>query len=122
MAETQSHHLTDEQKAHYARLAREIEAEFPPDVPRRSPDPSLPGTLGDYFNLRALLCELRQLRKAQGISIDDMQARTGLPQDDLARLETGADINPTLNMLARYAHAVGRRISVTLEESTDKSG
>ena len=116
MAETQSHHLTDEQKARYAGLAREIEAEFPPGAPRRTADPSLPGTLGDYFNLRALLCELRQLREAQGVSLADMQARTGLPLEALAKLETGADANPTLNTLAKYARAVGRRVSVTLEE------
>ena len=121
MADTQIHHLSDEQKARYARLAREIEAEFPPGAARRPADPSLPATLGEYFDLRALLCELRQLREAQCLSLADVQARTGLPLDVLERLEVGADVNPTLNVLARYARAVGRRISVALEEPGDQA-
>jgi DNA-binding XRE family transcriptional regulator len=117
MADQQTHRLSAEEKARYAELARQIEAEFPPGAARPHPDnASRPATLGEYFDLRRLGQELRHLRESQGLSLTDVQERTGVDHTALERLETASDDNPTLNVLARYARALGRRLALTLEE------
>ena len=110
--------LSDTDKAKYARLREAVEKEFPPGKAKRPPrDPEQPADLGDYFDLRALVGELRKAREAQGLSLADVQQATGIDRAALCRIESGENGNPTVNTLLRYARAIGRKINVTLVEA-----
>jgi len=110
--------LSDTDKAKYARLREAVEKEFPPGKAKRPPrDPEQPADLGDYFDLRALVGELRKAREAQGLSLADVQQATGIDRAALCRIETGENGNPTVNTLLRYARAIGRKINVALVEA-----
>jgi len=49
---------------------------------------------------------LRELRLAKGISVADLEARTGIPQDRIAAVEEGMK-TPTLDALEAWAGALG---------------
>ncbi len=110
-------HLSDAEKAKYAKMREAVEQEFPPGKAKRPPrDPNQPANLGEYFDLRALVGELRKAREAQGLSLADVQQATGIDRSALCRIESGENGNPTVNTLIRYARALGRRINVALLE------
>ena len=96
-------HTSAEERARYAKLGKA--------VPSR--DPELPALLGDYFDLRSLVGELRRAREAQELSLAEF-ARM-IDRASLSRIESGETLNPTINNLARYAQAVGRRVRFSLE-------
>jgi DNA-binding XRE family transcriptional regulator len=110
--------ISEADKARYARLRDDVEKEFPPGkAVRPQHDPTQPADLGEYFDLRALVGELRKARESQGLSLADIQAATGIDQSALCRIENGENGNPTLKTLIRYARAVGRTINVALVET-----
>jgi ribosome-binding protein aMBF1 (putative translation factor) len=111
-------HLSVADKAKYAKQRDEIEREFPPRKAKHPPrDPDQPADLREYFDLRALVGQLRKAREAQGLSLADIQQVTGIDPAALCRIETGENGNPTVNTLVRYARAVGRKIDVALIEA-----
>src|SRR6266851_3309752 len=63
-----------------------------------------------------LLRGLKAAREAQGLSLADLTARTGMDRSALSKLETGRRPNPTLETLVRYAEAVGKRLMVSLAD------
>ena len=107
--------MSAEQRTRYAKLARAVEQEFPPGKAVASRDPELPASLGDYFDLRSLVGELRRAREAQDITLAELARITGIDRAALSRIESGENLNPTVNTLARYAQAVGRRVRFSLE-------
>jgi ribosome-binding protein aMBF1 (putative translation factor) len=69
---------------------------------------------GAYLELRRLMHILRKERERLGLSLADVAERTGIDKAALSRLETGKQINPTIDTLWRYAHAVGRLLTWTV--------
>jgi ABC-type phosphate transport system auxiliary subunit len=57
---------------------------------------------------------LRRERERQGLSLADVQQRTGIDRSALSRLETATEPNPTFNTLQRYANALGKEFVVAL--------
>ena len=45
-----------------------------------------------------------------------MAERSGIDKASLSRLENGLYPNPTVNTLARYARAIGKRLVLDLED------
>jgi ribosome-binding protein aMBF1 (putative translation factor) len=66
-----------------------------------------------YLVLRAYVRQLKDAREAEGLTLADVSARSGLAVESLSRLETGALTNPTWKTLGLYAAAVGRRPDLT---------
>ncbi len=62
------------------------------------------------------LKQLKAAREAQGLSLADLTARTGMDRSALSKLESGLRPNPTLETLVRYAEAVGKRLVVSLAD------
>ena len=111
--------FTAAEQAEHRRERELIEQEFPPGKAQVPPDdPSHPPTLGDDFDLRWLVSQLRQAREAQGLSLGDIQNRTQIDRAALSRIESGQNVNPTIGTLARYARAIGKRIALELTEPT----
>lgn len=65
---------------------------------------------------------LKAERLAQGLSLSDVEQRTGLGKSALSRLETDPDANPTLATLARYAEALGKQLAVSLHDRATAAG
>ena len=69
---------------------------------------------------QATLTEALQLLKAerlrQGLSLTDVQQRTGIERPNLARLENEAQANPTVATLTRYAEALGKKLLIVLAD------
>ena len=49
---------------------------------------------------------LRGLREGKGLSQGDVEARTGVTQDEISKIESGQG-TPTLRMLEKWANALG---------------
>ncbi|MCI0457107.1 MAG: helix-turn-helix transcriptional regulator [Gemmataceae bacterium] len=66
---------------------------------------------GAYLELRRLMHALRAERERLGLSLADVAKRTGIDKAALSRLETGRQINPTIDTLWRYALAVNAELA-----------
>lgn len=55
-------------------------------------------------------------RERLGLSLTDVEARSGLKRSALSRLENNLDANPTLLTLQRYAAALGLTLSTSVYE------
>ena len=88
-------------------------AEELPDIKRRARE-RLALIRKEGTPLRQALAALRAERERQGLSLADINARTGIDRAALSRLENNEDSNPTLATLERYAEALGKQIVVLL--------
>ncbi len=59
---------------------------------------------------------LQAEREASGLTLDQLQAMTGIHKAQLSKLFSSGDGNPTLYTLHRVADALGKRLVVTLAE------
>jgi predicted transcriptional regulator len=65
--------------------------------------------------VRDALKFLKAQRQAQGLSLSDVQQRTGISRPALSRLENETEPNPTMVTLIRYAEALGKKLVVNFE-------
>jgi DNA-binding XRE family transcriptional regulator len=70
----------------------------------------------DFIALSKFIGGLRQRREQCGLSLTDVANRSGIDKSSLSRLENGFYPNPTVNTLARYARAIGKRFVPTLDD------
>jgi len=56
---------------------------------------------------------LKAERQAQGLSLSDVEQRSGIGRAALSRLENEAEPNPTVTTLTRYAEALGKKLILT---------
>lgn len=64
--------------------------------------------------LQQTVALLKAERLRQGLSLADINQRSGLEKSTLSRLENQEDANPTITTLTRYARAIGVRLTVVL--------
>jgi len=65
-------------------------------------------------SLREACQVLKAERVAQGLSLLDIEQRTGIASSALSRLENDQSANPTVTTLTRYAEALGKRLQICL--------
>jgi DNA-binding phage protein len=68
--------------------------------------------------LQEALQMLKRERESQGLSLADIQKRTGIEPPNLSRLENEAEANPTIATLTRYAEALGKRLMIVLADNS----
>jgi DNA-binding phage protein len=61
---------------------------------------------------------LQAERQAQGLSLADVQERTGIGRAALCRLEKLVDANPTIGTLNRIAEALGKQLVIGLRDKS----
>ena len=66
--------------------------------------------------LREAIQLLKEERIRQGLSLTDIQQRTGIEPSNLSRLENDSTSNPTIATLIRYAEALGKRLEIILAD------
>lgn len=59
--------------------------------------------------------DLKVRREALGLSLDDAARSSGVERSALAKIERGANPNPTVGTLAKVAHALGVRVAIGFE-------
>ncbi len=106
---------TNEDRQRHAKIREQIADELP-DIKRRARQ-RLALLKKEGTPLRQVLAALRAERERQGLSLADINERTGIDRAALSRLENNEDANPTLATLERYAEAVGKQMVVLLSES-----
>jgi DNA-binding phage protein len=106
---------TDEERERHARIREQVAEELPEIRQRARARLALLKKEGTP--LRQVLAALRAERERQGLSLADINERTGIDRAALSRLENNEDANPTLSTLERYAEAVGRQMVVFLSET-----
>lgn len=62
--------------------------------------------------VREAMKTLKRERQAQGLSLSDVEKRTGIGRAALSRLENETELNPTVVTLTRYAEALGMEVVV----------
>jgi transcriptional regulator with XRE-family HTH domain len=68
-----------------------------------------------YFGMLLGVRELKKARERLGLTLAQVAAKSGLAEETLSRLETGAVVNPTWQTLAKYAVAVDCKLSLNVE-------
>lgn len=71
---------------------------------------------GVYVSMRAALSDLKKAREAAGLSLADVAERSGIDKAALSRLENGIHDNPTIETLMRYAAALGKKLTWSLQD------
>ena len=107
--------LTDEEKLKYREIRRQVAEELP-DIKRRA-KAAKPRIL-----LKRVLHALKEERERQGISLADLNERTGIDRGSLSRMENDEDPNVTMNTLLRYADAIGKTLVVQIDDCSIAAG
>jgi ribosome-binding protein aMBF1 (putative translation factor) len=77
-------------------------------------------TMGELVAFRRFVMSLRRERERLGLSLADVAERAKIDKSALSRLENGQQLNPTVNTLARYLHALGKNIAWSLCERANQ--
>ncbi len=96
--------LTAEEADRYRRIREEIAEEFPP---------------AESNVVKETVAKLRDLREAHGLSLAEMEERTGMTRANLCRLEKEST-NITLRTLERYAKALDCEVVVDVVPAKQK--
>jgi DNA-binding Xre family transcriptional regulator len=107
---TRDRPLSDAEAERYQRIRDQVTAELS-DIRRRA------RTAKPRILLKHAIKQLREERQRQGLSLADIQARSGIDRGTLSKLENDEDPNVTMNTLMRYAQAVGKVVLVQLDEA-----
>ena len=103
--------LTPEEGEKYRQMRAQIEAEKPVITAH------VLARKAELRDLAEVFSELKKAREAQGLSLSDVQDRTGIDRSALSKLETGYRENYTLETVLRYAEAIGKRVVFSLAET-----
>lgn len=107
--------LTAEEKARVAEVRRLVEGERE-EILRRGRE-ILAEERGRNAALRDVSRLLKTERLSQGLTLADLQQRSGIDPPALSRLENDTEANPTVATLTRYADALGKRLVVALVDA-----
>jgi ribosome-binding protein aMBF1 (putative translation factor) len=77
---------------------------------------STPVTDADVEAFDAFIRSLREARESAGLSLDEVASRSGIDKAQVSRLENGKVHDPRSRTLARYARAIGKRLTWSLED------
>lgn len=109
--------LSDEERARQKAVREKFQRERPSlQQLVESGDSPPPIPMGLYIELRLALAELKRIREAAGLSLTDVAERSGIDKAALSRLENGVHDNPTIETLMRYAAAVGKKLTWSLQD------
>lgn len=59
---------------------------------------------------------LKAERESQGLSLGEIEQRTGIAKSNLSRLENDEHVNPTIATLSNYADALGKKLVIALAD------
>lgn len=80
-----------------------------------------PETKAEFEALRPhyeIVSQIIKARSEQGLTQEELAARTGLQRSNISRLESG-NYNPSIEMLSRVAQGLGMELHVEFRESAN---
>ncbi len=77
-------------------------------------------TVEDSAAFSQFISRLRDERLARGWSLEQLAARSKIDKAALSRLEAGKQSNPTLATLMKYARALELRLTLSLEQASER--
>lgn len=108
---------TDEERARERAVREKFQRERPSlESLVEFGDSPPPIPFGLYLELRAAMSELKRQREKAGLSLAELAERTGMDKGALSRLENGVQDNPTIVTLLRYAAALGKKLTWSIQD------
>ena len=79
---------------------------------------------GSYQAFRLTMHALKTDRERQGLTLADVENRSGIDKAAISRLENGLQGNPTIETLLRYVEALGKQFTWAFEDipPADRAG
>jgi predicted transcriptional regulator len=102
--------LTSEEKRRWNRACKDAETEKEAILAKGRRMKSARNRVN--VAVREAMKVLKRERQAQGLSLSDVEKRTGIGRAALSRLENETELNPTVVTLTRYAEALGKEVVV----------
>jgi DNA-binding Xre family transcriptional regulator len=90
---------------------------------REKPGPDQVATPGDYegpvqaaayWEVRRVMAQFKAECEHQGLTLAQLSERSGIDKGAISKLETGRQVNPTLDTLSRIAAGLGIRLELAL--------
>ena len=106
--------LTPEKRAEHKRLAELEDQDM--EYWRVEGDKIDAERMKEGMPARSAIGALRRLARRQGLSDDDIMARSGLDAAAIASM-SGRDANPTIETLEAYARALGKQLLIVLADA-----
>ena len=78
-----------------------------------------PVLAGAYWEVRRVMAALKAERERQGLTLAQLAKRSGLDKGAISKLETGRQVNPTVDTLSRIAAGLGVRVGLTLQPGAE---
>jgi transcriptional regulator with XRE-family HTH domain len=114
---------TPQEQARIDALRAKFERERPgPDQLAASGEYEGPVQAGAYWEVRRVMTELKAERERQGLTLAQLAECCGIDKGAISKLETGRQVNPTVDTLSRIATGLGLTLGVTLRNGTEPSG
>jgi ribosome-binding protein aMBF1 (putative translation factor) len=114
---------TPKEQARLDAIRKKYQGEKPgPDQVVASGEYEGPVQAGAYWEVRRVMAELKAERERQGLSLAQLAKRSGLDKGAISKLETGVQVNPTVDTLSRLAAGLGVRLGLLLhlDGATDR--
>ncbi len=109
---------TPEERARIDALRAKYDRKKPgPDHLAASGDYEGPVQAGAYWEVRRVMAELKAERDRQGLTLAQVAERSGLDKGAISKLETGRQVNPTVDTLSRIAAGLGLTFATTLRRA-----
>src|SRR5437016_4314457 len=107
---------TAAEQARIDAIRQKYQGEKPgPDQVAASDDYEGPMQAGTYWEVRRVMARFKAERERQGLTLAQLAERAGLDKGAISKLETGRQVNPTLDTLSRIAAGLGIRLELTLQ-------
>jgi len=108
---------TLEEKARHKQIREQIQEELP-ELQQRARQ-KLSALMQSRSDIHHAIALLKAERIKQGLTLSQLTESTGIEAATLRQLEDNADANPTINMLTRYADAVGKKVLFVLANAAE---
>ena len=108
MTDKQLESFLDDLKAHPDKYSKDSEKRW-----AWYTDPANKDEVNEQLSHMQLVMELHKARKEAGLTQEELAKRMGTKQSYIAAIERGRK-NVSYSTIARFAHACGKRIAITL--------
>ena len=107
---------TAEEQARIDAIRNKYDREKPgPDQIVASGEYEGPVQAAHSWEVRRVMARLKAQRERQGLTIAQLAERSGVDKGAISKLETGRQINPTVDTLCRIAAGLGIKIGLTVQ-------
>ncbi len=100
--------FTPEEKARIDKLRTEAEKDRPKIIE------TLKAMNATHKSAKQVISRLKAERERQGLSLADIQDRTGIARASISTIENSESPNPTIKTLQRYALALGLKLELSV--------